>query len=318
MPYEYGSANQSGTSSGRDTGSNYGQFDRAVSRAVNNPPASTPSGNGDNYQDRIQRIAAEQARAAEQIAQEKSTAEREMRETIAKAEANKKIVNELLNQKGIGSIDVGFQNALRKQQIREEDIATQNDPNYGQFFGPKPLVESKKSFWENPFVKVASSFFLPEPLKRALFAKNIATKTSDILADTGLTKTNVARDFIENLSSKFASTGKPRETIDTKTGRETIERGEGRQVKVEKPTVPEAISKGEGLESGKKLLGLSDEETNYIKKLFASRDRKFLQSIFDKGTTRMQSGKATQKEQDIYTLLQQYLVDPREGIMGVA
>ena len=32
----------------------------------------------------------------------------------------------------------------------------------------------------------------------------------------------------------------------------------------------------------------------------------------------MQSGKATQKEQAIYTLLQQYLVDPREGIMGVA
>jgi len=101
------------------------------------------------------------------------------------------------------------------------------------------------------------------------------------------------------------------ETIDTKT-----ERGGNRQF--EQPTVQEAISKGEGLESGKKLLGLSDEETNYIKKLFASRDRKFLQSIFDKGTTRIQSGKATQKEKDIYTLLQEYLVDPKEGIMGVA
>ena len=149
MPYGYGSANQSGTSSGRDTGSNYGQFDRAVSRAANNPPASTPSGNGDNYQDRIQRIAAEQARAAEQIAQEKSTAEREMRETIAEAKANKKIVNELLNQEGIGSIDVGFQNELRKQQIRNENISKQQDPDYGQFFRPTPVVEKPKSnFWK--------------------------------------------------------------------------------------------------------------------------------------------------------------------------
>ena len=98
--------------------------------------------------------------------------------------------------------------------------------------------------------------------------------------------------------------------------RETIERGEGGQFY--KTPVQQAISKGEGLESGKKLLGLTDEEINYFKKLFASKDHKFLQSIFDKGTTRMQSGKATQKEKDVYTLLQQYLVDPKEGIMGVA
>ena len=103
---------------------------------------------------------------------------------------------------------------------------------------------------------------------------------------------------------------------DGKTGIETIARGDDRQF--EQPTVQEAISKGEGLESGKKLLGLSEEETNYFKKLFASRDRKFLQSIFDKGTSKIQSGKATQKEKDVYTLLQQYLVDPKEGIMGVA
>jgi len=42
MPYGYGSANQG--SSSRDTGSDYGQFDRAVSQAANNPPISQPSG----------------------------------------------------------------------------------------------------------------------------------------------------------------------------------------------------------------------------------------------------------------------------------
>ena len=42
MPYGYGSTNTS--TSSRDTGSDYGQFDRAVSQAANNPPASQPSG----------------------------------------------------------------------------------------------------------------------------------------------------------------------------------------------------------------------------------------------------------------------------------
>ena len=199
-------------------------------------------------------------------------------------------------------------------QIRDiitPPVTPRDDRDYKQFFGPKPLVEPPKKWYNNPLVKILAQPFLPEPLQRLLTAKTAATTMSDVFADTGLTKTNVARDFIENLSSKFASTGKPRGTIDTKT-----ERGGNRQI--EQPTVQEAIGKGEGLESGKKLLGLSEEETNYFKKLFASRDRKFLQSIFDKGTSRIQSGKATQKEKDVYTLLQQYLVDPKEGIMGVA
>ena len=199
----------------------------------------------------------------------------------------------------------------RVKQIITPPVTTRDDRDYKQFFGPKPLIEPPKKWYNNPLVKILAQPFLPEPLQRLLTAKTAATTMSDVFANTGLTKTNVAQDFIENLSSKFASTGKPRGTIDPK-----IDRGGNRQI--EQPTVQEAIGKGEGLESGKKLLGLSEEETNYFKKLFASRDRKFLQSIFDKGTSRIQSGEATQKEKDVYTLLQQYLVDPKEGIMGVA
>ena len=46
MPYGYGSANQGSSSetSSRDTVSDYGQFDRAVSQAANNPPTSQLSG----------------------------------------------------------------------------------------------------------------------------------------------------------------------------------------------------------------------------------------------------------------------------------
>jgi hypothetical protein len=46
----HGSSSRSSSSSSRDTGSNYGQFDRAVSRAANNPPATTSSG-GDQEDD---------------------------------------------------------------------------------------------------------------------------------------------------------------------------------------------------------------------------------------------------------------------------
>jgi len=43
---------------GRDTGSDYGQFDRAVSQAANNPPSAPSGGDGGDggYVDRIQRI----------------------------------------------------------------------------------------------------------------------------------------------------------------------------------------------------------------------------------------------------------------------
>jgi hypothetical protein len=49
------SSSSNNDGSGRDTGSDYGQFDRAVSQAANNPP-SAPSGGDGGYVDRIQRI----------------------------------------------------------------------------------------------------------------------------------------------------------------------------------------------------------------------------------------------------------------------
>ncbi|ANS03107.1 hypothetical protein [uncultured Mediterranean phage uvDeep-CGR2-AD10-C281] len=55
MPPPHGTAAEaaaySGGNSGRDTGSDYGQFDRAVSQAANNPPTSQPSGGDGSYAD---------------------------------------------------------------------------------------------------------------------------------------------------------------------------------------------------------------------------------------------------------------------------
>ena len=55
--YGVGGTENQGSSS-RDTGSDYGQFDRAVSQAANNPPSTKSDSGGDGvYQDQIMKIA---------------------------------------------------------------------------------------------------------------------------------------------------------------------------------------------------------------------------------------------------------------------
>ena len=43
-------------------------------------------------------------------------------------------------------IDVGFQNIIREQEIAKDLRQKQQDPNYGQFFRPQPVVEKPKFF----------------------------------------------------------------------------------------------------------------------------------------------------------------------------
>ncbi len=63
--YGVGGTENQGSSS-RDTGSDYGQFDRAVSQAANNPPSTKSDSGGDGvYQDRIIRIAEQDKRTKE-------------------------------------------------------------------------------------------------------------------------------------------------------------------------------------------------------------------------------------------------------------
>ena len=69
-PSNQGSTKSSSTGStaspSRDTGSDYGQFDRAVSQAANNPPSTKSDSGGDGvYQDRIIRIAEQDKRTKE-------------------------------------------------------------------------------------------------------------------------------------------------------------------------------------------------------------------------------------------------------------
>ena len=182
-----------------------------------------------------------------------------------------------------------------------------------------PIDKPKKGLW-GTLGNVALGILAPQLLGPKL--GQLYSGYNQLRNISKLASTFTGKDIVSDLTSKSNIRNllsRKTTPTDTRADDKFIgDRGDGRSQALQKIAVQQAIGKGEGLESGKKLLGLTDEETNYFNKLFASRDRKFLQNIFDKGTTRIQSGKATQKEKDVYTLLQQYLVDPKEGIMGVA
>ena len=75
-------------------------------------------GDGSGYQDRIQQIAAAQARAAaaSRAAEQQAAAQRDMQATIAQAERAE--ANRVAQQAAEGKVDVGFQEALKKNSRR--------------------------------------------------------------------------------------------------------------------------------------------------------------------------------------------------------
>ena len=56
---------------------------------------------------------------------------------------------------GLGQVDPGFQNALNAREARMNEIAMQQDPNYGQFFNA-PAVNEKKSNVFNDLLGLAA------------------------------------------------------------------------------------------------------------------------------------------------------------------
>jgi len=53
---------------------------------------------------------------------------------------------DMSNTRNQGPVDPGFQNALRNQQIRQNTITQQQNPNYGQFFGSRVPTYQPLSF----------------------------------------------------------------------------------------------------------------------------------------------------------------------------
>ena len=236
---------------------------------------------------------------------------------------------------GLGSIDVGFQNALRKQQIRKDEIAAQQDPNYGQFFRPQPVVEKPKFFdtGMGKFAKGAGKLALTGLTAGAgagVFGKNVADianiakwgkRAYDIKEGKGIygaLKSNLTSTMDKAKAAKFRD---ERTTL----GKQDIEDWErkqdwsgikpdvggggdgqgGTQAQAPKDVVTASIQK------------FSPDEMNMIKQKHSE-----LQGVIDSGVyqgrqlTAEEIQMLQQKALDIQKLMEQYLVNPQE--LGLA
>ena len=248
---------------------------------------------------------------------------------------------------GLGSIDVGFQNALRKQQIRKDDIAAQQDPNYGQFFRPQPVVEKPKFFdtGMGKFVKGAgtamalpmASAFLP---KQAVTALTWGKRIKDIKDRKGIY--GKALGFMEDKTGKKLGFNNLTSTMDkakaakfrderTTLGKQDIEDWERKQdwsgIK------PDVGGGGDGQGQGQ---GQGQAQAQAPKDVVTASIQKFtpeqadmmkqrhsqLQGVLESGVyqgrqlTAEEIQMLQQKSLEIQKLMEQYLVDPEE--LGLA
>ena len=113
-------------------------------------------------------------------------------------------------------IDIGFQEALRKQQIATDLRQKQQDPNYGQFFRPPPVVEKPKSGLGNILKNVALGIVAPQLLAGTklapLYSGYRTAKTLSNVADAF--GWNKPKDVMQTLTSNLTTPTGLR-TIDT-------------------------------------------------------------------------------------------------------
>jgi len=256
-------------------------------------------GEGGAYQDRIQQIAAAQARAAaaSRAAEQQAAAQRAMQATIAQAE--KAEANRVAQQAAEGKVDVGFQEALKKtadaRQRQEEFLDTGDIDALTDLtgFDTAPIVDIRDIQGEvtdpdsvsyNPLLKVLDSPDVDEGFKRYVrqvqqpiaptpksgigtTLKNIAlgVLAPQLLAGTALAKPyNLYRQY--QTAKRFIPKGIQgtirtalTRTPTTGTRKTTPLVASDRDGQRVK-TVAERVATGQGLESGAKLLGVQDTQ----------------------------------------------------------
>jgi len=183
-------------------------------------------------------------------------------------------------KKDTGAVDVGFQEALRKQQIATDLRKKQQDPDYGQFFRQPPVVEQPKFFdtGVGKFVKgvgkVALQPFIPEPIQRAL--TGIGTARAGAKFAKAITGKNIPQIPSNEELIRTALTQGPTTETKRKTNPLVASDRDGQRVK----TVAEKVATGQGLESGQKLLGV-----DYLRQKEEARRRgKMISEILNKNS----------------------------------
>ena len=221
-------------------------------------------------------------------------------------------------------IDVGFQEALRKQQIATDLRQKQQDLAYGQFFRQPPVVEQPKFFdtGVGKFVKgvgkVVAQPFIPEPIQRALagigtaragakFAKAVTGKnipqipSNEELIRSAFTKSNVKSTIEKARGRQFDPKdpiGWTGEKKRTKTFHEPRD-GDRQQT----TTIQEAVA-------GEKPLGINLEDIR--------KKQMIMKTALDEGYYTDNEGRRIQLTDqhkkmltNYITQIDKYLIDPR-------
>ena len=175
-----------------------------------------------------------------------------------------------------GKVDVGFQEVLRKQKVKEDIL---NDPKVDEGF--KRYIRQPETF-ETPDREGIFSKLDPKEMAKNQAKKMVKNK---VLKELGLAPFSlplsigswlfgkIAPDKKAALKSKFKApkfTGSkydklnPNEMKNVRTRRETPEDRDGVQ-----PTLAQTITGGTGLKSGQELLGMDDKQ---IQQIYQGRD----------------------------------------------
>jgi hypothetical protein len=190
-------------------------------------------------------------------------------------------------KKDTGPIDVGFQNIIRKQKIAEDLRQKQQDPDYGQFFRPQPVVEKppgimskvggglKKVFGDNPLEWAVNAASLGG-YQKAKYAKALLDiknrkgiyGTALNLAEKGLDKSNIKSTIQKAADLRSRPKGMPEHLGERgfRTRDDTPKGGDGENIK---KTIAEQVTQGAGLEEGQKMLGMDDKQ---IQQIYQGRD----------------------------------------------
>jgi len=108
-------------------------------------------------------------------------------------------------------VDVGFQEALRKQQIATDLREKQQDPDYGQFFRPQPVVETPRTGIGGALktmgkgaLEIALMPFLPKPVRTAWSGYKRTKQLEDLAKRTGILDKDIVPTLnLSNLTSNI-------------------------------------------------------------------------------------------------------------------
>ena len=220
-------------------------------------------------------------------------------------------------------VDVGFQEALRKQQIATDLRQKQQAPNYGQFFRPQPVVEKPKSGIGGALktagkgiLEMALMPFLPKPVRTAWSGYKRAKQLEGLAKRTGILDKDIVPTLnLSNLRSTIQKgadlrsrpKGMPEHLGERgfRTRDDTPPRdGEGGDIQT-------AITGDKGLLiEGAETLGLTEEQREQYRGQY-----KILKTALDQGYYTNQQGQIIQLNEQQLDQLQNFK-DQLDNILG--